>query len=511
MSPFSPKSLLKKLRGASAERPQLNGTPPPDAQDRRRALNGSTQGPAPKPLAEGLPVTLVSVHKGRTTSPAQLEVTPDANLQRHATNGTNTAEPESSDESPSPTLLARKVTTPSEDINDAASGASLLRGISDRSEATTAGKPLTPGYIPEFDGEEDLAAQQKDYQQSLQSNDFCPRQVDCRLMLFLDRKGPYEYYEDVKIVWQKQYNSRFKQIDDGAKNWLIDKYSKSDHSLYRIAGTCKLFRVDLGESGHREIEVDSRILEKEAQWSIVLRRMLFKFFFEDKNHGKRCKVELRWEYASLLIKRVEGKPYAPVVQEAVRDKMQRNWQQQLYLPRGDDKHIFTETTVGFLLDDDESLKADSRYRVELSRHGIPFNLENFKVEVWGHGHRLLAVCVYLGIPLECLHRLMREGLKNSSLPIMEFSEGWKKLKKSIGLVKCDDFLQHQGKFIPHSFARNDGPPEHRFIDDNIVVPIWFDNRDEARLGHGTFGEVFEATIWPGHHVFSTVNIRYHST
>jgi hypothetical protein len=359
------------------------------------------------------------------------------------------------------------------------------------------------GYIQQED--EELAAQYDDYIQSLGVSDQYPREVPCRLVLFLNKKQ-LNYFEEFQIVWQRRYNSRFRQIEEGAKRFLSDKYSISHANLYRIAGNCRLLRIDQSEEGKREIAVDSRILEHEWQWSTVLQQMVGGFFSKDGNWGKRCKLELRWEYSSLVIDRIEGKSYAKEVRKAVREKMVENWRKQHFLPRGDFKYIFNDSVVGALLEDDESLKSNSPYCKELSSRGNGFSLDDFKKEVIADGTRLLAVCVYSSWPLECLHRLMSKGIKNSHLPLKtsDFREELRTLKNMDDL-KCDAFLNTQGSFIPHSFDRLNGPPVYQQIDDNVVIPVIFDDSESARLGHGFFGEVFRATIYPGHHEFSAVS------
>jgi len=395
----------------------------------------------------------------------------------------------------------------------AADESSVVRKSSTKSLTVAAKSRAGPvDYIPQED--EELAAQHNDYIQSLGVSDLYPREVPCRLVLFLN-KQPVNFFEDFQIIWQRRYSSRFRQIEEGAKRFLSDKHSISQANLYRIAGNCRLLRIDQSEGGPREIAVDSRILEHERQWSTVLQQMVGGFFSKDSNWGKKCKLELRWEYSSLVIDRIEGKSYAKEVRKAVREKMVENWRKQRFLPRGDFKYIFNDSVVGALLEDDESLKSSSPYRTELSSQGKEFSLDDFRKEVIIDGTRLLAVCIYSAWPLECLHRLMSHGIKNSDLPLKtsDFPEGLHTLK-NMDLIKCDAFLNDQGSFIPHSFNRPKGPPVYEQIDDNVVIPVIFDDSDSARLGQGFFGEVFAATIYPGHHEFSAVSpapkVKYYS-
>jgi hypothetical protein len=387
------------------------------------------------------------------------------------------------------------------------SSSSIVRKNSARSITTARSKSTTRKYIPRVDGEEDLFAQHQDHQLSLVPSRGWPPKVDCRLVLFLDRKGPYDYFEDVQVAWQRETTARFDEIEDGAQRWLLDKYCTHEHSLYKIAGTCQLYRVELTAAGQVEVEVDSQVLEKKRQWNIVLKNMLENFFSNNQNHGKKCKVELRWEYSSLIIKRVDNESYANAVRETVEKKMQKNWAGDLFLPRGDDRHIFTRNTIENLIDDDKSLSEGSSYRAHLMKKKIEFSLAKFKEEVWVNGHRILAVCIYSDVPLQLLHRLMLLGLTNSDLPLKELPSQITALTY-MSQSKCKAFLKDQGSFVPHSFEKNPGPPLHTKIDDGVVIPIWFDTRPEvraeARLGEGTYGEVYRAKIWPGHHIFSPV-------
>src|SRR5271155_1385582 len=97
----------------------------------------------------------------------------------------------------------------------AADESGLVRKLSTKSSTAAAKSRAGPvGYIPQED--EELAAQHNDFIQSLGVSDLYPREVPCRLVLFLN-KEPVNFFEDFQIIWQRRYSSRFRQIEKGAK------------------------------------------------------------------------------------------------------------------------------------------------------------------------------------------------------------------------------------------------------------------------------------------------------
>jgi hypothetical protein len=378
-----------------------------------------------------------------------------------------------------------------------------------RQTSTTTATGKIPLHIEQLDADEDLVARHKDREQSLYASNLYPRQVDCRLVLFLDRKGPYTGFEEFKILWQKQYNERFGEIDRGVKRWLSEKFGVSQANLYRFAGTCVLLRLMPAENGFEESVIDSEILEKEKDWSTVLQTMVGKFY--SKNRNKRCKIELRWEYKSLVIRQIPGKTFAQAVRSVVREKMEQNWLAQDYLPRADFNHIFSDEMVSILLKEDWSLKSSSQYRMQLNTETDGFSLEDFTIEVCDTSVRLLAVCVYSEMPLACLHRLMRSGIKGSNLPLERKHFETLKELKGVDEFKCDNFRKTQGSFIPHTFEPlKGGPPVHESISASVVIPIKFDPKKD-KLGTGGYGEVFKAKICTGHHRFTAVGRAHEKT
>ena len=395
-------------------------------------------------------------------------------------------------------------TEPSEQVDTTTDTQSIERKGSARSVATAPSRSTTGNYIPRVDrGEDRLIAQHQDFQQSLLPSKHRQPKVDCRIRLILDREISCQYFEEVQIAWQRETDARFDEIETGVQRWLLDKYRTHKHKLCKIAGTCHVYRVEPNAPGQTEIEVDSQVLEQKREWTGVLRTMLERFFFNVQNQEKIPKIELRWEYSSLIIQQAPGQSYADAVREAVELKMEKNWAGQPYLPRGVDKYIFEQDTIEKLIDDDTSLQEGSRYRKELMNKGISFSLAKFKKDVWLDGSRILAVCIYSEVPLEILHRLMTLEYTSSDLPLEDLPSPITSLRH-MSRAKCTSFLDAQGSFVPHYFEKNPGPPLHTKINDRVVIPIWYDNSRNASLGEGTYGTVYKATIWPGHHAFATV-------
>ena len=310
------------------------------------------------------------------------------------------------------------------------------------------------------------------------ATDLPSEKVRCNFTL-VHNNETYLDLKDCEIQWVGKSKSEYQRWDRAATQCLRNHGVSDVKHVYRKSGRCKLVRDD------KEVDDDCKILEDERQWSEVLYLLITSFC-------SRCPyipfhLEIHWEYSDLSIKRSSGQKYATAVQLAIQDKLRPNWQGKKFIPRGDLDAIFSTATIIELINADNSLDALQ-----------DLNKATFAQDVISDASRLLALCIYVKLKLNCLYHLMQKGLKDTSLPLTDLQ-----CPKEVNRVKFEHLIKWQGGFIAHKFTNDKSGPAHRQIPDEVVVPIKF-NRKTDRLGEGGFGEVFRVHIDPDHHRFTPV-------
>jgi hypothetical protein len=300
--------------------------------------------------------------------------------------------------------------------------------------------------------------------------------VDCVVILVYNGKR-HHALED-RIWWLNK--SEYAKFDYAAVRWLRDWGVPDSKQLYRKSGRCRLInRKD-------SLEFDSGILEKEEQWSEVLPRLITSFV--SKHPYVKFYLEILWEYSDLTINKVENEKYSKTVQKVIDGKLKPNWKNIKFIPRKDLDEILSESTVTELINSDKSLNE------------IPnLDRDKFIQEVVLFASRLLAICVYVDLPLACLYELIRQGRLDIHLPLAE-----PHCPNGTYQVNFRNFVYWQGAFIAHKFEDDGDRPKHRNIADEVVLPIMF-NKKEDLLGEGSFGWVYKVHIDPDHHFFSVVS------
>ncbi len=301
--------------------------------------------------------------------------------------------------------------------------------------------------------------------------------VRCNFTLVHNNKT-YQDLKDCEVHWVGK--SEYQRWDTAATQCLRGHGISGDKYLYRKSGRCSLVRED------SEVDVDCKILENERQWSEVLYLLVSTFC--SKSPYVPFRLEIHWEYADLSIKRNPHQKFATAVQLAIRDKFRKNWRGKKFIPRGDLDAIFSRDTITELINADRSL--DDVKNLDKA---------TFAEDVIRDASRLLALCVYVELRLDCLYRLIQQGCKDTSLPLTE-----PQCPKEVDRVRFENLIQWQGAFIAHKFTIDRDGPEHRQIPDEVVMPITF-NRDTDKLGEGGFGEVFRVHIDADHHRFTAVS------
>jgi serine/threonine protein kinase len=192
--------------------------------------------------------------------------------------------------------------------------------------------------------------------------------------------------------------------------------------------------------------------------------------------------------------KVPEEQHAEHIRKTIESKMKTNWENKKYISRTDLEAIFTESTIRTLISEDESLR-NSEFKI--AQHECAVDADAMASEILTSASRLLALCVYVDLPLSCLHSLMGRGITDLYLPLSEVDCPDPKYATRWGFL-----TMMQGGFLAHHFDDNLGISKYRQLDSRIVVPIMF-NEHNDRIGEGSFGVVHKVSIDPDHHNFSS--------
>ena len=171
-----------------------------------------------------------------------------------------------------------------------------------------------------------------------------------------------------------------------------------------------------------------------------------------------------------------------------RSKSKKCWNNKKFLSRKEIDAIFANNVVEALIGSETSLRSDTGITT-------PAEMQKFTRTVQLKGTRLLAICIYGGIPLRCLHELLQCDIEDASLPLLSLPE-------DASGSYCEHVITFQHHFVPFDFQRvpYDGETFHR-LSSETVVPLF----EKGTLGEGGYGEVFDVEIHSDHHDFTPVS------
>jgi hypothetical protein len=322
--------------------------------------------------------------------------------------------------------------------------------------------------------------------------------------------------QHIEIDWldKKTYNNV-----DAASHKRLAEFNRVDPSihLYRKHGVCKILRHaayyenDPSQSMPSEQEVESRTMHEETEWAEVPQFLIMRFKSEYKYD--EFHLELRWDYSGYVKPTGDNDHYAKAVLNLIDEKMRTNWNGDHYIPRIDLDQILQDDTIARLICCDKSIAA---FIENSSDSTYPFDMEGFVNMVSDLGTKLLAICIYVELPLICLKSMLDNGKYDVSLP---FGAHDVELPKEYSAT-YRRFMMCQGSFIAHHFERRKGAtdgPHHNEESENalpylevkrkVVMPIHFD-KERDHVGNGSYGDVYRVTVDPDHHYFDPVSSSF---
>lgn len=321
--------------------------------------------------------------------------------------------------------------------------------------------------------------------------------------------------QHIEIDWlDKTYDNV-----DAASYERLAEFNHVDPSihLYRKHGVCKILRHaayyekdwdTTYQPTPSEQEVESRTMHEETEWAEVPQFLIMRFKSEYKYD--EFHLELKWDYSGYVKPTGDDEHYAKAVRNLIDEKMRTNWNGDHYIPRIDLDQILQDNTIARLIQCDKSIAA---FVENSSDTAYPFDMEGFVKKVSDLGTRLLAICIYVELPLICLKLMLDNDKFDVSLP---FGAHDVKLPREYS-ANYRHFMTYQGSFIPHHFERQKGAtdgPQHIRESENalpylevkpkVVMPIHFDKKKD-HVGNGSYGDVYRVTVDPDHHYFDPVS------
>ena len=306
-----------------------------------------------------------------------------------------------------------------------------------------------------------------------------PETIPCNLIISYNDKE-LSVSKNIPVKWN--FPASFRDLETGAREWLSSQGKETTTELYMKSGKCFLI-VD--KTGKR---YSSGTLEAERQWLETVAHMVTSFW---SRHPYDCfHLDVHWEYSGLKIQREYNETYADTIRHSLHTKMPENWEEKRYISNRDLNFIMSDATVAELISEDESLRA---YEPGGREHDPSYNKLEFIEHVRLHGCKLLALFVYVKLPLSCLWKIMSEGKEESDLPFTN-----KNPPNPRRASEWNYLLNIQGGFFAHVFENDGSRPEHQELGKHTVVPIC----PHKKIGEGSFGKVFEVSIDAAHHAFS---------
>jgi hypothetical protein len=200
-------------------------------------------------------------------------------------------------------------------------------------------------------------------------------------------------------------------------------------------------------------------------------------------------LNITWAFATMGVPINPKEAYTDTVSRALYDRKVKGWgeekgEEKEYFPTDDLFQIIHKTTSSKIIDDDRPLR---------------WNPEDFKHLVQWRAKKLLAVCVWVKLPMSFLEDLLDSDKQFSDeiLPTVDTTQ-------SIAAQRPRDiqfFLRDQPMFFAYQFKPvNDGTKDF-LIADNVIMPL----TKIGLKGEGAFSEVFSVKIHPQHHLFEIVS------
>ncbi|KAI4251294.1 MAG: hypothetical protein LQ352_004941 [Teloschistes flavicans] len=281
-------------------------------------------------------------------------------------------------------------------------------------------------------------------------------------------------------------------------------------TLYFRNGDCTIVGDDTDSHVHG--------LSSTEDWRDVC-TVLENFFASNKHQRQRLLINR--DYFALLTRRISDERFAASKQDEIWRLMKESFDKRDYIPRTDLTRVTSADMIRQIILEDPLPGLQQAEQ------------ESFIQTVLRHGRKLLAMCVYFGMPMRCLKVMMDAGHEDSTLESNPLE------KKDICHQRCglkfSTLVEKQGSFSAAEFFENG---EHKQLHLSTVLPLQYHPQEEGRgacfpeghetisennkskcgegeaslkqrafCGSGAFSEVYRVKLDPAHHKLSTVSLN----
>jgi hypothetical protein len=222
------------------------------------------------------------------------------------------------------------------------------------------------------------------------------------------------------------------------------------------------------------------------------------------NEYAKFHLEITWTYAA-VDNTVPEKKYSKAIADRINSRMKTNWRNKKFIPQKDFHAIMSQSVIEHLIDKDESLKDFDRASLDGAATIRPYDKKQFIQDVAISHKHLLALCVYVDLPLICLWQMLYGKAKPAELPLDESD-----IPPAAETLEFDTLLTKQWRFMAYQFPKPTDATVHSItLGDDDVLPIEACNEVKP-IGEGASKQVYKVQIQPGHHRFTAVSSRFNN-
>ena len=322
-------------------------------------------------------------------------------------------------------------------------------------------------------------------------------------------------YEDEQLVRKEPIQidpADAKQCNDVHHSALEYLHSKEKKPRDRSNGSEKFYR----KSGWCELIDDSTKtctnalpLVEDKEWIPTIEYLLAIVVQKRRDERRDAfHLELHWNYSHLSLFR-GSESFSETLRNVLHSKKKENFDGIDFWSRRDIDEIFTLDVVQQLVDANEQSMNDNTILCDQ-----PLNIQQFVSRTQSSATRLLALWIWVNLPLKYLYRLVMSpgshdgAIEDVDLPLQKHHCPDPDNPSVVRLF--DELLKKQAGFNAWVFDR-DGPELHRITHppESVMPLMWAEgDREKSKLGDGSFGVVYKMKIDPNH---QNLDVRKNNT
>lgn len=297
----------------------------------------------------------------------------------------------------------------------------------------------------------------------------------CNLQIAFNNEELLTITFDTK--WAK--NKAFQALNDEAIRNLEQNIELGTRTLFLRYGRCRIVTLDAGEKFHQ--------LRNQSQWPEAIGKAFLAVLMKIRQDHPR--LDVRLEYSAIQLEPINGQCYAQTLRNEIKLQMQANFENRFYVLLNEFIGLLSVAGLQRLLQEDESLRSS----VE---NDILF-VDKFVRDIAQSARKLLALCVFTGLPLLFLKVMRDQGFSDDHLPLRPEQCSGKLTPVDFNLL-----VSEQWAFLPHRFTRQRNLLR---LESKCIVPMCFDS-DLDKVGVGSYSNLYRVSINQACHDFSSVSL-----